>query len=80
MRELEEILAWVRLQLGTACCVDTGRYYKHWEPILTQFQEFKLMLQADKEKISECDSLAKKLEAAHNAQEVISRQNQLTRS
>ena len=80
MRELEEILAWVRLQLGTACCVDTGRYYKHWEPILTQFQEFKLMLQADKEKFSECDSLAKKLEAAHNAQEVISRQNQLTRS
>ena len=58
--------------------MDTVTYYEHWEPILTCFQEFKLILQTDEAKFSVCDSLAKKLEAAHNTQEVISRQNQLT--
>ena len=45
-----EILAWVRLQLGTACCVDTDRYYEHWELRLARFQEFKLRVQASKDK------------------------------
>ena len=73
-----EILAWVRLQLGTACCVDTGRYYEHWELRLARFQEFKLRVQAGKNKFFVWESLAKKHEFMHNAPEVTSGQTQLT--
>ena len=58
IREVVEILAWVRLQLGTACCVETGRYYEHWELRLASFQEFKLRVQAGEDKFFVCDSLA----------------------
>ena len=64
-RESGEFLAWVRLQLGAARSVDTGRDYEHWELLLARFQEFKLRVQAGEDKFSACESLAKRLEAAH---------------
>merc|ERR1719445_364352 len=81
-RESGGFLAWVCLQLGSARSVDTGQDYEQWELLLARCQEFKLHVQAGKDELSNCESLAKCLKQAHKgkseAEEVSAEQAKLT--